>query len=137
MNKEAMWHIEEWYYDYKDIRCIIKKWQWYESNYIYNTYIVLWKKQNKELFDKYILEPYEYKVIESSPIRYDYKYEELDIPFNWWITFYERLFDQNWECAAIKIWNDYNHIWNWLETFLKIQKDLEETIDSFYPVKDI
>lgn len=128
MTKE-LHHSEEWYYDYKDIRCIIKKRIWYEWNYIYNTYIIIWKKRNNDLFDKYILEPKEYKIVESSPIRYTYEYEKLDIPFSWWITFYERNFNQIWECESIKIWNDYNHIWNWYETFESIKSDLESVVD--------
>jgi len=121
-------HSEERYWDYKWIRYIIKKRRWCEWNYIYNTYIVIWKDK-KELFEKYILDTKEYKIIESSPIRYRYEYEKLDIPFSWWITFYERCFNQIWECVSIKIWNDYDHIRNWDETFDSVKQDVFDVID--------
>jgi hypothetical protein len=129
MTEDKEEKIEERYYDYHNIRCIIKKWMWYDWKYIYNTYIILSKKNNKELFEKYILPVKEFKIIESSPIRYTYKYEELDIPFSWWISFYERVFNQNQECVWIQIWNNYNHIWDWDETFESVKQDLEDVVD--------
>lgn len=120
--------ITEWRWKIKWLQVIIKKWETINFDKpIFNTYIII-KEKN-------LWEDFKYINLRSKQIsnRYIYNYSTIEhyFEFNSWITFYEKIFNQKWKIEAVKVWNDYNHIWNDWETFESIFEDLKNSIDVF------
>lgn len=111
------------------INCEIVKWKkdWMEKE-ITNSYIYIHRKNIWNDFDNLILNP-----IKRSYGWYGFNYMCLDdyFDFHWGITYYEKIYNELWEVIWIKVWNDYNHIWNWWETDDEIYRHVKSSVESF------
>jgi len=125
-------YLENWRWGYKWITYEIVKWNndWFWI--VYNTYITIPKKYLSENdFKIFNLRWRKFQLTEKSPVRVMYDYTKLEEYFmmSWWITFYEKIYNNEWKIIWIKVWNDYAHIWNtWNENH---REDVKESIDNF------
>ena len=129
-----------WSFEHRGVSCEIVFWVTeymtkdhtgtYPNRGIYNSYFYIRKDKHPELFDRLTVPVEAHQFRPESPVRYSPRYSEIPVDMSGGVTFYEYCFLQNGDRWAIKIGNDYNHIWNGGENEISIKIDLEETVDK-------
>jgi|APSaa5957512576_1039674.scaffolds.fasta_scaffold37470_1 hypothetical protein len=121
-----------WNFEYKGIFCEVVFWNKdyhkenkdvYWAGGIWNSYIYIKKDRHPELFKKHSL-----RLKNGRHSIFD-----VAIDMASGVTFYEKLYNERGKVYAIKIGNDYNHIWNGGEDKDMIISHLKDTVDSLTP----
>jgi len=100
----------------------------YRAGGIWNSYIIILKKQIPKHFDSLIGKIKYWRGHVSR--NYDHLHNIFD--FNGGITFYKSIFNEKGEIIGFKVGNDYNHIWNdGTEDEQQILSDVKTAIDIF------
>ena len=130
---------KKWRFTYKSINCEVVFWtndsmkseehrDIYPCKGIWNSYIIINKKSIPRSFKKLIPELKSSKYFKEPY----FNYNKLPLEMNGGITFFEAIRNTSGDIIAIKIGNDYNHIWNNPENIgeFSIEKDLRVVVDS-------